>query len=333
MPGQTTCFQCGCVLCAESTTAPVRPPRMAAWKRPWRRLKRAAIRAARIIPHPKVSQRTAEWLDRVLNRALSGILLSIVPGVAHALQRRLRSVRLYLALWVLFLFGALFFYGGSLGMAFLGLAVTWHAWIALKAGMWQQVHELRYRLLAMGFVAAGLGFLYWGIGRLVLSDITGGYVTQAVEFHRVSAGDFVLARRSMADVEHLTRGSLVLAPMGTIQARRPRRGPYEVIAQIVALPGETLTVEKAATGETRFVISGQPLETDVYPVPRWLTRPDLSVKIPEGCCFLSTAYRTTGRYSTDTILALCVVPLEDIEAKVFMRWLPIGRRGFIREVE
>ncbi len=333
MPGQRTCFQCGSVLIAEPTVATVDPPRMAGWKRPVRLFGRL-VRATRVVRGPTISDRAAERLRVLFRAGLIAVILSAIPGLAHAVQRRFQSAALYVALWGLFVFGLLFFYGGFLGMAFLGLAIASHAWIAIHAGLLQEVSDLRYRLLAMGVVALCVVFLYRGAGRLILGDIMGGRVTQAVEFHGVRTGDYVLARRSLASRrEHLTRGSLVLAPMSSVRGRFVRRVEHVLVAQIIALGGETLSVEQVESGQMRFVIDGEPLERDRYPVPGWLTRRDLSIIIPEGHCFLSTAYEARGYYGAENVASICVVSMGDIRAKAFVRWSPVWRRGFIREVE
>ncbi|MBE0534828.1 MAG: hypothetical protein IH624_04100 [Phycisphaerae bacterium] len=330
MPGQTACFQCGSLLSAESMDIKVEPPRMALWKKPWRWFMRQ-VRATRIIPHPKAGWRVPGWCH-AFGIGLLGVLLSVVPGLAHVVRKRFRSVGLYLALWGAFVFGLFFFYGGFWGMVFLGLAVAMHAWIAVHAGLLEEVSALRYRLLALALIAVVLAVLYREVGRWVLQDITGGHVTHPVAFHRVREGDFVLVRRSLACEGHLTRGSLVLAPMAAVYGQYSR-GARGVIAQIVALPGETLTVEEVPGGGACFAIGGERLEIDRYPVPEWLTMKGLSVTVPKDHFFLSTAFRTRGAYGAADVARACVVPAAGIEAKAFMRWLPVWRRGFVREVE
>ena len=101
--------------------------------------------------------------------------------------------------------------------------------------------------------------------------------------------------------------------------------------QIVGLPGETLDIEDGS-----FFINGNRLDNDQYPVPDWLQRMQMSVKIPNGSFFASSEYnvyrRGRGLEARD-VNSVCVIPADWFEAKAFMRWLPVRRRGYIKEIE
>jgi hypothetical protein len=98
-------------------------------------------------------------------------------------------------------------------------------------------------------------------------------------------------------------------------------------AQVIALPGEELEIK-----EKCFYIDGKPLDTEKYPVPDWIGNIALKTTVPDSCYFMIAQYNGT-RYGANEIIDVCTIASDRIEAKVFMRWLPLSRRGFIREAE
>jgi hypothetical protein len=115
----------------------------------------------------------------------------------------------------------------------------------------------------------------------------------------------------------------------TNHRRRVNRNGDLMIGQIVGLAGEQVEIVEGS-----FIIDGQKLDTGQYPVPEWLLHvTKLSVKIPADEYFVSVPYtvRSRGvRLSSSYIQQVCFVRAGDIEAKAFMRWWPLSRRGFLR---
>ncbi len=327
MPGQSVCLQCGSVLAAESAPANVHPPRMAGWKKPPRLFFRR-LRSHRLI-QAFGRFRVPSWMRVVSGESFFAVLLSILPGLAHLIQRRFAQVRLYVAIWLVLLFGTLFFYGGFLGQLFFGFTIAMHAYIALQTAFGKELTDFRYRVLSLLLIGLGLLAIYWNGAGLIFRDIAGGYTSVRVPYHRTEAGDYVLARRSLVNAENLTRGSLVLAGVASIGDRwlggSSRRS--HVVAQIIARPDETLKIQ-----EGLFIVDDSVLDPNEYPVPRWLKTRKLSVIISENHYFLSAQFQGQG-YNDSHIVSVCVVPVGQIEAKAFIRWSPLIRRGFIREIE
>lgn len=157
----------------------------------------------------------------------------------------------------------------------------------------------------------------------------------AVPYHRVEPGDYLLARRGRFSPKSLSRGSLVVIRVRTLGGGRTQ--PWnlgrtqETVGQVVALPGEHLVIADGA-----FFIENQPLDPNKYPVPRWLQGGPFAVTIDANSYFVSSEYslRARGRGLDSSLVAeACLFAAEQIEARVFMRWLPLRRRGFIREIQ
>ena len=151
--------------------------------------------------------------------------------------------------------------------------------------------------------------------------------------NRRGAGDYLLARRSRLRREPLTRGALVLAFLedtrdGIIMSGG---GRDMGIVQVVGLPGEKLEIK----GKT-FWINDEQLDVEKYPLPAWLHNMTMSVTIPKGSYFISAEYNVEAHGRVLNVLdvtGVCLVGSGSFEAKAFMRWMPLMRRGFIRDTE
>ena len=327
MPGQSVCLQCGSALTADAAQTDVHPPRMGKWKKPFRSFRRN-FRACRLVQAGNRRTRMPSWAKKVSQVGFFGVVLSIVPGLAHVIQRRFREVLLYVIVWFLLLFGSLFFYGGALGWPLFGLTIGVHAWIAVHSGPLKAVTELRYRMLILLLVGVGLFLVYRATANLVFRDIAGGYTSVAIRYHNIEERDFLLARRSLATREDLRRGSMVITGIESIGGRYFNTGGHrQVVAQIIALPGESLRIEEGV-----FVVDDNFLDPNECPVPQWLKNRSLSVTIGQDSYFVSAQFQGQG-YNDSHVAEVCVVPIGEIEAKAFIRWAPLIRRGFIRDIE
>jgi len=334
MPGQNKCFRCGSILTGQGQVVSVHPPRMARWKKPFRAVSRW-LRQQKVVPDRAVGPSVPRWLQVMSSDAFLGLCLSIVPGLAHLAQGRFREIRWYFLAWVILIGSSLFFYGSNYGMLFLGFAIAVHTWIAIHHMVIRDMESFGSRLLcALGYILVLL-FIYTTLKSLVLSDFVTGYTNMAVLHQNIERGDLLLARRLGEPETRLTRGSMVLADLSTITSGRNRfwLNYYRnrMMVQIIGLPGEKVEIE-----EGFFLIDGKPLNPEKYPVPGWLRGRKISITIHQDSYFISSEYSIRGQGGNipeSMIRSACVVNLADIEAKAFMRWLPLSRRGFLREVE
>jgi hypothetical protein len=97
--------------------------------------------------------------------------------------------------------------------------------------------------------------------------------------------------------------------------------------QIVGLPGEKIAIEKG-----QFVVDDEILDPERFPVPGWLKKKTFSKVLSKDEYFISALYRGTG-YNEGQMLSVCLKSQTQIEAKAFARWMPLSRKGFIRESE
>jgi hypothetical protein len=177
-----------------------------------------------------------------------------------------------------------------------------------------------------------LAWIYWLAPGVVVPDLTGGYTNLTLPYQDIRQGDFLLAWRHRPSDTSLPRGSLVLTRPGSIgrgRAVRVPRSDETMAVQIVGLPGETIAV-----AHDLYLVNGKSLDREKYPVPRWLRGRDVYAKLTSDSYFVSSEYNVNLRELTQAhIRTVCVVAREAVEARAFIRWLPLFRRGFIEDIE
>lgn len=330
IPGQKTCIKCGSALEVTSTAINVHPPRMPKWKKPFRDVLRS-IRKGKAVPQDNAKSHLTPRAKEFFNDSFLGLFLSIIPGLAHWTQNRFREIRWYFLAWLILLLSGLFLYGSAAGYVCLGLAIGVHAAIALQYGIIKDLANLSEKIVTIILVLIGLTFLYRFIPRMPFLNFDGGYSSLTIPYYNVEAGDYLLARGGLDENDLLQRGSLVLIHPATFRSTVRRgvlSGNDTVIGEVVGLPGERLQILNEV-----FIVDGKLLDVEQYPVPQWLHSRTFSATIPNDSYFVSTRYnvRAQGiRLNTSHINQVCMVKTTDIEAKAFMRWWPLLRRGFLK---
>jgi type IV secretory pathway protease TraF len=257
-----------------------------------------------------------------------------VPGLAQLVEGRFREIIWYFLAWLLSLLAGLFLYGTGVGLFLIGLAIGLHAWIAIQHRLMKEVADFGARIFCTILALVVVALIYRAVPRVLLPNLTGGYTSLTIPYHNIEAGDYLLARRSRTSAEPLARGSLVLARLAAVrlgERSSASRWTDPMVVQIVGLPGEHVQMENAA-----FIVNGQELGSEKYPVPRWLRGRRVSVNVGDDFYFVSSQYnvRTHGRQLNDANIGdMCLIRGSNIEALAFMRWLPLSRRGFLREME
>jgi hypothetical protein len=305
---------------------------MARWKGPIRSLFRW-FRRHSLFPEAIARPKVPAFLKIMSDSAFWGIILSIVPGLAHFIEGRFREIRWWIPAWFVVLLVGLFFYGGGIGLLFLGFAVGIHSWIAFNHALMKEHIETNQHLVDFVMLLAFFGLLYFGVRATVFRDLVFGFSSRTIPYQNVQTGDIMLARRSRAQPNFLKRGSFVLVPLRNFGIGRIWRGVRgEMVVQIVAVGDEFVDINNST-----FVVNGRPLDEKHFPVPQWLRRNIRQIQVPEGSYFINVEYNTTtyGNAAVDAVLIgrACVIPGSRIEAAAVMRWLPLSRRGFLKAEE
>jgi type IV secretory pathway protease TraF len=303
---------------------------MQKWKRPFRNLLRL-MRRGKVVPQENLGLHSPPWFGEAFSDSFVGLILSVIPGLAHLIRNRFKEIRWYFWAWLVLLVLGLFLYGSAAGFICLGLAIGIHAFIAVQYGIIKDLAHLREKIITVILVLLALTFIYRFIPRILIPNLTGGYSSLSVPYYKVEAGDYLLAWGGLDKETPLARSSLVLIHPVTVRlAGRNQITPSRqtIIGQIVGLPGESLEIHDGL-----FVVNGQQLDVDKYPVSQWLQQLNFSATIPENSYFVSARYNVAAhgvRLEASHIHDVCVVKSSDIEAKAFMRWWPLLKRGFIR---
>jgi type IV secretory pathway protease TraF len=371
MPGQAACFRCGSLLAAKAGAVEVHPPRAPGWRKPFRRIarwmrhvsaarsaegfaKRAAHRTALTFgrtdsPGLSRSERVSHWADlrSALHEAAVALLLSIVPGLAHALRHQFGTIYLYVISWFVSLVMGVLFYGESLGAASMASAFVLHAWIAMDAVVATKRFKDKMTASAkVGWRLAGivvLVILLYGTYKEMehVVGFTVAVADVAVPADQVEPGDSILCRflPTRAEPPLLKRGDLVLVGVNESGANFDiGPGVYheylnDLVGQLIALPGE-----QVAWTQNGFVVNGRALDPLKFPVPAWLRRQSDSRALGKNQYFVTMEWRMQGEghgYGgvADVIALTCVYGRRDLLARGVMRWLPMRKRGFLEELE
>lgn len=329
IPGQKRCVKCGAVLEIDSSVIDVHPPRMPSWKKPFRSTLRLA-RQGKLIPQQNIKLQLPPWMKEIFSDSLLGLFLSIIPGLAHIVQNRFKEIRWYFFAWLTLILSALFLYGSTAGFICLGLAIGIHAGIALQYGLLKDLANIREKIATFILVLIVLTLAYRFAPRVLFPYVTGGYSNLTVPYHNVKAGDYLLARRISEQGNLLPRGSLVLIRPVILTGYESIAGYGRdtIIGEIVGLAGEQVQIDDGV-----FAVNGQQLDTEKYLVPHWLRGMNFSVTVPQDSYFVSVQYNINAHgitLSSTHISQVCLVKASEIEARAFMRWWPLSRRGFIR---
>jgi hypothetical protein len=334
VPGESRCFKCGSVLGGQNVPVDIHPPRMSKWQGPFRVAIRR-LRCLRVLPEGGIHAWMPERLKIMSGNAFLALILSIVPGLAHLIQRRFRQVLLYLILWIVFLPAGVFLYGSDWGYLLIGLAIAMHAWIAFHSALLKEHEEFGGRAFDIMFLLFFYAMFYCGIRITVFKDFAFGYTALKIPYQNVQYGDCLLARYSLSQQRPLPRGSLVLvSPVRAVIGYRTRdrwtNPNSRMIVQIVGLPGEEVQIK-----DTAFVVNGRTLDVNEYVIPDWLRIQKIErISVSNDSYFINTVYNVTGpgraNLNAEMINSVCQVKVSDVEARAIMIWNPLNRRGFLR---
>ncbi|MCU0915704.1 MAG: S26 family signal peptidase [Planctomycetes bacterium] len=349
IPGQTRCIRCGSILEGGAAVIEIYPPRMPAWKKPGRDALRW-LRGSRLRPEKPVMPCLRRGFRTAVSDSLAGLLLSIVPGLGHALVGRFREVRLWVLLWAIALGLGLFLYGSPIGFPLIGLALGLHAWIAVQYGLFQEIQGLPARVGALIVIVLLLAVLYWTVPGLVPPGLSGGYTALTIPARNIHPGDYFVTRRLPHGGEPLARGALVLFQPRTHRFANRRLvvgQTHGMIGQVVGLPGEKIRIAyhtyavsaahdlsgpgapKTGAGTERL------LDPNQFPVPRWLQirPPSTGLYIPADSYFVSSQYTINAHGNVGAIDGMiadaCIIPRTDLRGRAFLQWWPLSRRRLL----
>jgi type IV secretory pathway protease TraF len=292
------------------------------------------MRSWKVVPVQDIGAFLQPHINKLFNNNILWLFLSIIPGLGHAAQGRFKEIRWYFWAWLaLFLLG-LFFYGSAAGYLLVGLAIGIHARIALYSGIIEDLGELKEKIATGIFVLISLALIYMYAPQAI---IAGGPAGLTIPYYQIEMGDYLFGRRIFDHTVPLQRGTLVLIHPSVFRDH-PHflRGEYRtnqaVFVEIVGIAGERLQISGGL-----FYINGEQLDAEKYPVPEWLHNTTMSATIPANNYFVNVLYNVSG-YQVDDIAqhnlemrrAACLVESRDIEARAFLYWWPLSRRGFIK---
>ena len=328
IPGQKTCVKCESILESESKPIDIYPPRMPIWKKPIRYLLKLIRKW--IAPLKRIEIKPPAWIAQATDDILIGLVLSLIPGLAHFTQKRFKEIRWYFLAWLVLLIAGLFLFGSQAGFICLGLAIGIHTTIAVQYKILKEL-EIGKKLVMVILILIALTIIYSFSPRILVPNLTGSYSNMSAPYQKIAAGDYLLGWRNLKQNAALKRGDLVFMHPEYVGNHREQTytGRELIVGQIVGLAGEQLEIKGGV-----FAVNGQQVDSKIYPVPQWLRINEYSVIIPERSYFISVQYNITVGHNmaleSTQVNLICIRKAEDIDSRVFMRWMPLSKRGFVR---
>jgi len=260
--------------------------------------------------------------------SLGGLVLGLVPGLPYLLAGQFKGICLLWLAWLVLACTGVFLYGLPSGYTLMGLAAAVHAWLMFKHLALQVLEGLGERVTVLLFLALALVAGYVWMPRLLIPGLACVRSNMAIPYQHIRNGDALLVRRAPHD---LKRGMIVAFRATTVWV--PRGGPVRrrrdtrSLGQIIGLPGEEVGIRKDG-----FVVNGQALDIERYPVPRWLRGRDLTLRLTGRQYFVSCDYIVLGAVGVvaGMVPQICVASRDAIESQAFMLWWPLSRRGSLR---
>jgi hypothetical protein len=314
-------MQCGTILAASAEPIAVHPPRMSGWKKPFRSFFRLFRLAGFKAPHiPSLPG----WFGKIAGSSLFGSVFSVIPGLPQFIRGQFRSIRGYWIAWATTLCGAVFFWGTPASALLFGIALSLHVWMAMQAGILDEIPELSRRIAIFLFLAVIYSLLYyhgsyWGLRAL---GIRGGYSLFSVPSLNIETGHYFWGRTRHFTLE---RGDIVLTNLRTVGNHgNLYNRSTEGFVRIVGLPKETLTLKDGL-----FQINEQTLDKELFPVPDWLMRiKNYNLTLGENQYFIVAEFRGQG-YNSSQISSVCVISSGEIRAEAFITEPLWRNRAFI----
>jgi hypothetical protein len=316
-------MRCGSVLGASHTPIPISPPRMSGWKKPIRGFFRFfrinGVQAPRLPSMPR-------WAVVFITSSLFSAFFSIIPGLAQLISRQFRTILWYWIAWLVMLGITVFCWSSALTAFSFGLALTIHVWIAMRGGILSDFKIFRDRIIIFLVLAFVYFIFYYNGCRFGLRalGIQPGYSLVSVPYSRIHVGDYLVGRTREFTPQ---RGEFVFTRLRAIGGYGQGRAS-DGFVRIIGLPGETVEVR-----QHNFFINGKALDAVGYSVPATFSRvKNFTVSLSADQYFVIAELHGTG-YNIGHIKSLCILTSRDFQARAFLRWWPLGSRGFIENNE
>jgi len=316
MPGEQRCFKCGSILEGQAGVLDIHPPRMASWKRPWRRVFRLLRAHGKFATDGQSTARRGKGAEYA--REVWILIPIIIPGLGHLLTGRFRQILRFLGLWCFLVALGAFIFHTTWGWICMGMAAAIHAWLAVDASLLDRLDNVMERMAAVLIAFVVVMLSYIGVSQVLgISFETSPLTIPAIN---MQAGDLLLMRPLEDRAETLIRGTIV----GFSARSIGRGGTVTAVGQIVGLPNEVVVIDQGV-----YSINGTALPKDDYPVPRWFPQQRIELKAGPTQYFVSSEYsrvRGVRGVGSDIIKRLCLVDKEAIESQATMLWWPLTRR-------
>lgn len=330
MPGTTHCGRCGASLLLATALIDVHPPRATRWSKTWRKSRFWHIWHS--LNH--LSADLARRVDVSYPSSWPSIMAAvrlIVPGWPQLAGSKVNLGRFLLGGYLSCGLLAAVCYGTTIGSFFIAVAITIHS-IGLYdvAQSSSKVRTVRISRILLGCGLIGL-FLY-----LPLFNLVPQYAAPfAIRVNRepLRVGDVLLSNRNAYVWARPRVGDIVLYELNPVRVPAFEQGRNAVLN----LAGQRVDRVLAVPGQS-IVCDGRTLTVDGQPAPHRplnLTFSSLQVSLivpPDHYFIIPSGERIDGLLpnNENIVRTLSLIPITQIEGRVYWRNYPWSRMGRIR---
>ncbi|MFI4911476.1 MAG: S26 family signal peptidase [Sedimentisphaeraceae bacterium JB056] len=301
----------------------VHPPRMSRWKKPLRKtlrgLRRSGLSTSQFIP---------DWLEFISFDTMVALIESLIPGLAHLLQKRFQKIWKIAALWLVVLLIGIHGIGTQWGAFFLLSAIATHAYIMIDSTLLSPTlpERLGSNLLAILI----LYYLYIPITWSRILDLQGCIATFNMPSASINANDYLIAHRENSPI--VERDDVVVVPSIYVEESleyeifptESRRDMGKIVGQVIAISGDTLELK-----DMQFTLNGQPLDKEKYSPQSFHSKNKFKITLGESEYFVNLNYRTNNATPTGMIMNVSKLNSNEITAVVVAKWQPWRERSFL----
>ncbi len=261
--------------------------------------------------------------------SIAAMLFSVIPGLGHLLDSRIKSGVISFSVWVGFAIMVALHCVGVVGTVLSGMMFGWHASVVFHAGrIKEHIIDTRKRIRTVLAILVVTFTIYALIFITIYSYIdfmTCAFDVAALDLRK---GDTLLIREGRFKAEDLQRGDIISVNFSSLRDS----GGYGIrisdvgAAEVLGLPGDKIQISSEG-----FTVNSDLIEPDML-AKGSLPMPDVAISIivPESHVYAVCPFggKIEGRVAVRVWRDLLVIKAEEIQGKAIGIYLPMYRRHF-----
>lgn len=305
------CIKCNQAFIVYEKEIATYPPR-AGWKKGARNLRYSLKRRRK----PRIRDELLGERKGLSWKVPAAILLSVIPGPGQFLYGRRRRGLIFFGIYLVSLVLYVFYLGHELGTLFLCIFISTVGAAMMDIFRLEGISFGRRQSFFDSLLIAVLVIcIYYFIRERIENIVEPIRVMADYMAPTIREGDILLVDRRIYARQKPERGDLVQYQFRPSTYAGGRYSEYT--GRIIGLPGETVSYK-----EGTFLINGETVKKELYPLTSMGDISTMDVKVPPDNYYIFMPYRGEGIYAT----TIRCIGRENILGRIFMLYRPRDRR-------